>query len=92
MSNDKGKSWHSIVSNIPHSPANVIIEHPDKAGHLYCGTDMGPYASTNDGKTWSSMTANLPYAVSVNDMFIHPREKDLVIGTYGRGVWVTSIK
>jgi photosystem II stability/assembly factor-like uncharacterized protein len=91
MSNDKGKNWTSISSNLPSSPANVIIEHPDKSGYLYCGTDMGPYASIDDGKSWSSLTGNLPHAVSVNDMFIHPRDKDLVIATYGRGVWVTKL-
>jgi photosystem II stability/assembly factor-like uncharacterized protein len=91
VSTDKGKSWSSIASNLPMSPANVIIEDIDKAGTLYCGTDFGPYKSMDDGKTWTSLTGNLPYAVSVNDMFIHPRDKKLVIATYGRGVWVTDL-
>jgi hypothetical protein len=35
-----------------------------------------------------AINGNLPASVSVNDMFIHPRDKKLVIATYGRGVWV----
>ncbi len=27
----------------------------------------------------------------VDDLVIHPRERDLVIGTHGRGIWVMDI-
>jgi photosystem II stability/assembly factor-like uncharacterized protein len=83
-----GGKWTSISGNLPASPVNVLIEDPDKKDMLYCGTDMGVYVSKNGGKTWMALNGNLPASVSVNDMFIHPRDKKLVIGTYGRGVWV----
>ena len=83
-----GKTWQSISSNLPASPANVIIEDPDIKDVLYCGTDMGVYISKNGGKSWDAINGNLPASVSINDMFIHPRDKKLVIGTYGRGVCV----
>ncbi len=83
-----GNTWQLISSNLPPSPANVIIEDPDVKNVLYCGTDMGVYISKDGGNTWLAMNGNLPASVSVNDMFIHPRDKKLVIGTYGRGVYV----
>jgi photosystem II stability/assembly factor-like uncharacterized protein len=83
-----GATWQLISSNLPPSPANVIIEDPDVANVLYCGTDLGVYISKNGGKSWDVINGNLPASVSVNDMFIHPRDKKLVIGTYGRGVYV----
>jgi photosystem II stability/assembly factor-like uncharacterized protein len=88
MSDNKGETWKLISSNLPPAPVNVIIEDPDHAGTLYCGTDMGAYISLNSGKSWVSINGNLPASVSVNDMFIHPRDKKLVIATYGRGLWV----
>jgi len=88
LSSDGKFQWQLISSNLPPSPANVIIEDPDVKNVLYCGTDMGAYISKVAGKTWTSINGNLPAAVSVNDMFIHPRDKKLVIGTYGRGVYV----
>jgi len=88
LSSDGKFQWQLISSNLPPSPANVIIEDPDVKNVLYCGTDMGAYISQDAGKTWISINGNLPAAVSVNDMFIHPRDKKLVIGTYGRGVYV----
>jgi photosystem II stability/assembly factor-like uncharacterized protein len=88
LSSDGKFTWQLISSNLPASPANVIIEDPDKANVLYCGTDMGVYMSKDAGKTWIAISGNLPASVSINDMFIHPRDKKLVIATYGRGVWV----
>jgi photosystem II stability/assembly factor-like uncharacterized protein len=88
QSDNYGTNWKLISSNLPLSPVNVLIEDPDKKNVLYCGTDMGVYVTKDGGKNWLSLNANLPVAVAVDDMFIHPRDKKLVIGTYGRGVWV----
>jgi hypothetical protein len=49
---------------------------------------MGIYVSTDRGISWKSLQNNLPSTVSVNDLFIHPRDRNLVIATYGRGVYV----
>jgi hypothetical protein len=87
-SEDYGTTWIAVAGNLPPSPVNVIIEHPDKPNIVFCGTDMGVYMSSHRGKIWVSLNGNIPAAVSVNDMFIHPRDKKLVIGTYGRGVYV----
>ncbi|MEP6512450.1 MAG: hypothetical protein ABJA79_01180 [Parafilimonas sp.] len=87
-SDNYGTTWKSIAANLPPSPVNVMIEDEDDANKLFCGTDMGIYMSTDGGKSWIALNANMPPSVSVNDMFIHPRDKKLVVGTYGRGVYV----
>lgn len=86
--NNYGKTWESISSNLPASPVNVVIVDEKNNKTLYCGTDMGVYMSKNKGKSWACINANLPTAISVNDMFMHPRDHKLVIGTYGRGVYL----
>lgn len=87
-STDYGKTWTALVTDLPASPVNVVREDPRNANILYCGTDMGVYVSKDKGKSWQSIQGNLPATVSVNDLFVHPRDYNLVIGTYGRGVWV----
>jgi photosystem II stability/assembly factor-like uncharacterized protein len=87
-STDYGKTWTALVTDLPASPVNVVREDPRIANILYCGTDMGVYISRDKGKSWQSIQGNLPATVSVNDLFVHPRDYNLVIGTYGRGVWV----
>jgi photosystem II stability/assembly factor-like uncharacterized protein len=87
-SRDMGLTWESIAGNLPPAPVNVVREDPQRKGLLYCGTDLGVYLSRDGGKRWQSLQANLPATVSVQDLYVHPTENKLVIGTYGRGVWV----
>lgn len=88
VSENYGMTWNAIAGNLPLSPVNILIEDPDRKDVLYCGTDMGAYISKDKGKSWIAINGNMPASISVNDMFIHPRDKKLVLGTYGRGVYV----
>ncbi|HNS05533.1 MAG TPA: hypothetical protein PKH53_05970, partial [Candidatus Saccharicenans sp.] len=86
-STDYGKTWVSIVANIPGGPTNVIREDPKKKDVLYCGTDQGVFVTTNGGKSWNYLGSGLPNA-PVWDLQIHPRDNMLIIATNGRGMWV----
>jgi photosystem II stability/assembly factor-like uncharacterized protein len=88
VSTDYGNTWKSIAGNLPPSPVNVVREDPKNSNVLYAGTDLGIYINKNKGASWQSLRGNLPATVSVQDLFIHPRDNKLVIGTYGRSVWV----
>lgn len=87
VSENFGATWRSIGGNLPAAPVNVMIED-DRTGNLFCGTDLGIYISKDGGKKWMALNDNMPASVSVQDMFIHPRDRKLVIATYGRGVYV----
>jgi photosystem II stability/assembly factor-like uncharacterized protein len=87
---DYGKTWTLIVNGLPAdqpsgSFARVIRADPKKAGLLFAGTESGVYVSFDDGDDWQSLQLNLP-TTSYRDMVIHGN--DLVVGTYGRGIWV----
>jgi hypothetical protein len=69
---------------------NVIKEDFKNPNLLFVGTDKGLYASLDGGKMWTRMKNNLP-TIAVHDLVIHPRENDLVVGTHGRGVFITDI-
>lgn len=87
--NDFGETWRSIVSNLPQNNgiANVIREHPRNPNLLFVGTEFGLFASYNRGEGWSQIKLNLP-TVPVDDILIHPRENDLILGTHGRSIWI----
>ncbi|MFZ1783637.1 MAG: hypothetical protein WAU23_00400 [Ferruginibacter sp.] len=87
-SDDFGKTWVSLAGNLPSSPLNVIREDPGRKNILYCGTDLGVYVSKDAGHKWIPLTNNLPASVSVQDLFVHPKTNQLVIATYGRGIYV----
>jgi photosystem II stability/assembly factor-like uncharacterized protein len=87
VSEDKGLNWKSLSAGLPAAPVNVVREDPRNPDLLFCGTDLGVYASLDRGLKWLAIQGNLPASVSVQDLFIHPRDGNLVIATYGRGVW-----
>ena len=87
---DYGKSWTAIVTGLPvdqpsGSFARVIRNDTRKAGLVFAGTESGMYVSFDDGDNWQSLQLNLPNT-SYRDIVVHGN--DLVVGTYGRGVWV----
>lgn len=89
-STDYGKTFTSIVNNIPAGPVNVIREHPANPDVLFVGTDFGVYVSTNGGAKWEVLGGNLP-STQVSDLQYHPQDKVLVISTYGRGMFTMDV-
>ena len=87
---DYGETWRSLTANLTQASANVIAEDPRNASLLFLGTDHGLFVSIDGGARWVRMRANMPN-VPVRDLLIHPRENDLVVGTHGRGIFVTDI-
>lgn len=87
---DYGETWTSISNNLPEKPVNVIFEDRKNPELLFLGNDQGVYVSIDAGKKWVSLRNNMPW-VKVSDLLVHPRENDLVVATYGRGLFITDI-
>ena len=84
-----GKTWKRIVDEGDvESYVLSIVEDPETKNLLFLGTDDGLYYSTNAGAQWTKMDPKVFPTVSTKDLVIHPREHDLVIGTFGRAAWV----
>jgi photosystem II stability/assembly factor-like uncharacterized protein len=84
---DFGKSWTSLKGNLPFGWIHVVREDPANPKLLYVGTEFGLYSSLDGGISWFSLQNNLP-TVAVRDIAVHPIERDLIIGTHGRGIWI----
>jgi len=87
---DYGQSWNSLTANLPQENVNTIYEDPNVPGLLYLGTDQGAYISWDDGEKWQ-LIPQIPN-VAVYDVVVHPRDKELILGTHGRSVYVMDIK
>lgn len=84
--NDFGKHWKKIITGIRKDDyVHSIREDITRKGLLYAGTEHGIWVSFNDGENWQSLQLNLP-DVQVSDLAV--TEKDLVIGTHGRSIYV----
>lgn len=88
---DCGKTWHSVNGDLPDDlVVRVIREDPKNPFLLFIGTDRGVYASIDGGIHWVTLNNGLP-PVRVDDMVIHPRDADLLVGTHGRGIYTLDI-
>jgi photosystem II stability/assembly factor-like uncharacterized protein len=87
MSEDKGKSWTSIRSNLPEGAVYSICQDFKEPNMLFCGTEFGLFVTFNKGKSWIEIEKGMP-DVAVRDMVIQERENDLVLATFGRGFYI----
>ena len=88
MTEDFGKSWKKITSNLPSNDyVKVVRQDPHNPNLLFAGMEHGVFASWNLGKSWEKINNNLPN-VSVRDLRIQARDRDLVVATHGRGVFI----
>lgn len=86
---DGGKTWKSIVGDLPtHGPVRVIRESSRNPNLLFAGTEFGLFASLDGGAHWLPFGA-MP-TVAVDDLVIHPRERDLVVATHGRSLFIVD--
>lgn len=91
VSEDYGKTWTRIGKDLPKEPVNVLKEDPLEANLLFAGTDHGLYISINQGKSFMAIQGGIP-AVSVHDVVVHPKTKDLIVGTHGRSIYVGNLE
>lgn len=85
---DGGKTWRNLSLGLaPNSPVYVVEEDARNPNLLFVGTEHGVQISLDRGNTWRPMQNGLP-TVAVYDIVIHPRDRDVIIGTHGRGVYI----
>ncbi|MFH1765929.1 MAG: hypothetical protein ABIF09_17215 [Gemmatimonadota bacterium] len=87
VTRDFGQSFTNLTNNLPIGHANVITEDPRNPNLLYLGTEFGLFVSLNGGREWKRFQNGLP-TVRVDDILVHPRDNDLVVGTHGRSIWI----
>jgi hypothetical protein len=87
---DFGQTWSRIDSDLPRHQlgyVRVVAEDPNQKGLLFAGTGNSLYYSLNDGGHWIALSAGLPHA-SVSWAIVQKQFHDLVVSTYGRGVYI----
>ena len=86
-SDDLGKTWTSIVSDLPERGSVYCLaeDHVNK-DLLFAGTEFGAFFTIDGGKKWIKFSG-IP-TIAVRDLAIQERENDLVFGTFGRGFYI----
>jgi hypothetical protein len=64
-----------------------LVQDPEVPGHLWLGTDYGLFVTIDGGNSWTKWMNGFP-SVPTYDMKIHSRDEDLIIGTFGRSLYI----
>ncbi|MCS7078441.1 MAG: glycosyl hydrolase [Chloracidobacterium sp.] len=87
-SSDLGRTWTPCVGDLPErGSVKVIAEDPVNPNLLFAGTEFGLFFTPNGGRRWVQLKGGLP-TIAVCDIAIQTREHDLVVATFGRGLYV----
>lgn len=85
---DAGRTWRSLSANLPkNGPVLAIAEDHVNPNLLFTGTEFGLWFSIDGGQKWIQLKGGMP-TIAVRDLAIQKRENDLVVGTFGRGIYI----
>ena len=87
-SKDGGRTWASVSGNLPvRGSVYTIGEDHVNPDLLFAGTEFGVFFTVDGGSQWTQLKNGLP-VVAVRDLEIQKRENDLVLATFGRGLYI----
>ena len=85
---DYGKTWKQMADKSKvKGYALSVIQDPVEPNLVFLGTENGLWVSIDEGSSWTQFKNGFP-SVSTMNMVIQERESALVIGTFGRTIWV----
>jgi photosystem II stability/assembly factor-like uncharacterized protein len=87
---DFGRTWERIVAPTAgvRGYAHVVKEDPVDPNLLYVGTELGLWISIDAGAHWAEFKGGGFPPVAVRDIAFQERDRDVILGTHGRGIWI----
>ncbi len=85
---DFGKTWQRLADETQvKGYALTVIQDPVEPNLVFLGTENGLWISIDQGKSWEQFRNGFP-SVSTMDLAIQTRESALIVGTFGRSIWI----
>lgn len=85
---DHGKTWKRLADkNHVKGYALTFIQDPVEPNLVFLGTENGLWISIDKGQSWEQFKNGFP-SVSTMDITIQEPESALIVGTFGRAIWV----
>ncbi|MGB2753039.1 MAG: hypothetical protein WBC19_13365 [Pyrinomonadaceae bacterium] len=87
-STDAGRTWTLITGKLPERGSlYAIAEDHVNPNLLFAGSEFGFFFTVDGGSKWVQLKSGLP-TIAVRDIAIQKSENDLVLATFGRGIYV----
>ncbi len=85
---DFGVTWERIMdASDVKGYALTVIQDPVEPRLIFAGTENGLWISIDDGESWEQFKNGFP-SVSTMDLAIQEPESALIVGTFGRSIWI----
>ena len=85
---DYGKTWtRKVDENEVNGYTLAVIQDPVAPNLVFLGTENGLWISMDEGNSWAQFKNGFP-SVSTMDLAIQERESALIVGTFGRAIWI----
>ncbi|MEM6804906.1 MAG: hypothetical protein AAF696_26145, partial [Bacteroidota bacterium] len=86
--NDYGNSWENLLAGDQvKGYALSVIQDPKEPNLVFLGTENGLWISIDKGHSWGQFKNGFP-SVSTMDLKIQESESALIVGTFGRAIWI----
>ena len=83
-----GRTWTRLVDGNDVRGATLsFLQDTETSNLMFTGTEFGLWVSIDAGETWTQWT-NGYGSIPTQDMVLQERERDLVIGTFGRSFYI----
>jgi hypothetical protein len=87
---DFGRTWTPAMGDLPaKGHINAVEEDYVNPNLIFVGTECGLFVTLDGGTTWKPFMTGLP-RVRIDDLLIHPRDRDLIVATHGRSFWIAD--
>src|SRR5262245_9889190 len=85
---DRGRTWTSITGDLPQrSGAWSIVQDHVNGNLVFVGMEFGVWFTVDGGAHWVQLKGGMP-TTQARDVAIQRRDNDLIVGTFGRGVYI----
>ena len=87
-STDAGKTWKSMVGDLPerHLVWRIAQDHEDR-NLFFLATEFGLFFTPNSGENWIELEGGAP-TISFRDVVLQRRENDVVAASFGRSFFI----
>ncbi len=87
---DFGRTWAPVMGDLPaKGHVNAVEEDYVNPNLIFVGTEFGLFVTLDGGTSWKPFMTGLP-RVRIDDLLIHPRDRDLIVATHGRSFWIAD--
>ncbi len=89
VTSNGGTSWTNVTGNLPDISMNAGVMIPGQTNHMFVGSDIGVFESTDGGASWGT-AVGIPNVI-VNDVVYNSTNQLLIAATFGRGMFQLSL-